>query len=299
MIKRTVAFENAARLKLVNGQLNIEPEGSDARPVQIPVEDIGVLIIESAQVTLTHALLQALMDNNVVVISCNARHLPYGLMLPMFQHHAFTEKMYAQLESSLPLRKNLWQQTVRAKIMNQASLLEFFGHEAQALRYLASSVKSGDTGNLEGRAAAIYWKMLTGLPEFTRDREGEMPNAMFNYAYGILLATVARSLVASGLLPAMGIHHRNKYNPWCLASDVMEPYRPMVDHLVITTWQEIPKEEKLNTRIKRKLLQVPVIDVVIDGQRSPLMVAVQRTTASLTACFEGLSRKILYPEFVS
>lgn len=299
MIKKTIALENGARLKLLNGQMLIEPDGRDGPPVHIPAEDIGVVILESAQITLTHALLQTLMDHNVVVISCDAKHMPYGLMLPMFQHHAFTEKMYAQLGSSLPLRKNLWQQTIKSKILNQASLLESMGFDAEALRYLAASVKSGDTGNLEGRAAAIYWKLLTGAPEFTRDREGAMPNAMFNYAYAILLATVARSLVASGLLPAVGIHHRNKYNPWCLASDVMEPYRPMVDHLVLNTWKEFKKEEKLTTPIKRQLLQVPVIDLAIDGQRSPLMVAAQRTTASLVACFEGKSRKILYPEFIN
>jgi CRISPR-associated protein Cas1 len=159
-------------------------------------------------------------------------------------------------------------------------------------------VKSGDPQNVEGRAAAYYWEKLFGANAcFTRDHEGDGPNAMLNYGYAILLAIIARSLVASGLLPAVGIHHRNKYNPWCLASDIMEPYRPYVDKVVLQIVNENPEIEELTPDIKRKLLQIPVVDIIIDGNSSPLMVGVQRTTASLSSCFEGSARRILYPEF--
>lgn len=298
MIKRTLLITKDSSLRLRYGQLLIEETGPDGSLLHtVPVEDIGFLLLEHASLNITHALLQALMDNNVAVISCDKRHLPYGLMLPLYQHHAFTERFHMQVKASQPLRKQLWQQTVRAKIRNQAMLLRANGKENALLNYLAGSVKSGDAENHEGRAAAYYWRELLDDAEFVRRREGDMPNPLFNYAYAVLLAVIARALISSGLHPAFGIHHRNKYNPWCLASDIMEPYRPLVDRLVLRTMAMHPKAEALNPEIKRQLLQVPAMDVWIDEQRSPLMIAAQRTTASLAACFEGSARKLLYPEF--
>lgn len=298
MIKRTLYFGNPCYLKKKDMQLQVEFPEKDAKPpVSVPIEDIGILVLDSPHITLTHALLAELNENNTAVLSCDSKHMPYGLMLPMFSHHAFTEKMYQQLESSLPLRKNLWQQTIVAKINNQAAFLRQHGIDDRKMKYFLGLVKSGDPQNVEGRAAAYYWEHLfASHPGFTRDREGDMPNAMLNYGYAILLAIVARALTASGMLPAVGIHHRNKYNPWCLASDVMEPYRPFVDRLVIQLAAEYPDSDALTPEIKRRLLQVPVTDIVIDGSSSPLMVGVQRTTASLSACFEGSARRILYPE---
>lgn len=299
MIKRTLYFGNPCYLKKKDLQLSIEfPEKDSKPPATVPIEDIGIMILDSPHITLTHALITELNDNNVAIISCDSKHLPYGLMLPMFAHHAFTEKMYQQLESSLPLKKNLWQQTVIAKISNQAAMLRSAGADDAKMKYYMGLVKSGDPQNVEGRAAAFYWEKLFGAnASFTRDREGDGPNAMLNYGYAILLAIVARSLVASGLLPAVGIHHRNKYNPWCLASDIMEPFRPYVDKVVLQIASENPEMDELTPDIKKKLLQVPVVDIIIDGNISPLMVGVQRTTASLSACFEGTTRRILYPEF--
>jgi CRISPR-associated protein Cas1 len=300
MIKRTIYIGNPCYLKKKDLQLNIEfPEKENKPSTSIPIEDIGILILDSAQITLTHALIADLNENNVAVISCDTKHLPYGLMLPMFTHHAFTEKMYQQLESSLPLKKNLWQQTIIAKISNQAGMLRSQRIDDGQMQYYIGLVKSGDPQNVEGRAAAFYWEKLFGANEnFTRDREGDGPNALLNYGYAILLAIVARSLVASGLLPAVGIHHRNKYNPWCLASDIMQPYRPYVDKVVLQIASDDPEMENLTPDIKRKLLQIPVVDILIGGNSSPLMVGVQRTTASLSACFDGSTRHILYPEFI-
>lgn len=280
-------------------QLGIIFPANDCKTdTSIPIEDIGIVVLDHPQITLTHALISALSDNNVAIVSCDAKHLPYGLMLPIYAHHAFTEKMYEQLESSLPLRKNLWQQTVISKIANQAAMLRSIGLDDGKMQYYLKLVKSGDPQNVEGRAAAYYWEHLFGeKSNFVRNRDEDGLNAMLNYGYAILLAVVARALVSSGLLPAVGIHHRNKYNPWCLASDIMEPYRPYVDRIVLEVSGEFPESEDLTPEIKKKLLQVPVADVVIEGKKSPLMVGISRTTASLSACFEGTSRKILYPEF--
>ena len=194
---------------------------------QVPIEDIGLMVLDHYQVKLTTALMQALIENNSAVLFCDSKHLPAGLMLPFASHHAFTEKMYYQLEASLPLKKNLWQQTIVAKIKNQATLLESYGIDSENMRYWARQVRSGDPDNLEARAAACYWdKIFTGIDSFKRWRFGEPPNNLLNYGYAILRAIVARSLVASGMMPAVGIHHRNKYNPYCLADDIMEPFRP-------------------------------------------------------------------------
>jgi len=300
MIKRTLYFGNPCYLKKKDMQMSIEfPEKENKLPASVPIEDIGMLILDSPHITLTNALIAEMNQNNVAILSCDAQHLPYGLMLPMFSHHAFTEKMYQQLESSLPLKKNLWQQTIIAKIANQAAFLRQHGIDDRKMQYYLGLVRSGDPQNVEGRAAAYYWEQLfMSHKNFTRHRDGDMPNPMLNYGYAILLAIVARALVASGMLPAVGIHHRNKYNPWCLASDIMEPYRPYVDKLVIQVAAEFPDCEELTPDLKRKLLQIPVLDILIDGSKSPLMIGVQRTTASLSACFDGSARRILYPEMI-
>jgi CRISPR-associated protein Cas1 len=213
----------------------------------------------------------------------------------MFSHHAFTEKLQAQLEASQPLMKNLWQQTVIAKIENQSALLRKEGIETKKMDFYLTGVKSGDPANVEGRAAAYYWDNLFGNQVFLRDRFGEAPNSLLNYGYAVLRAIVARSLIASGLFPSLGIHHRNKYNPYCLADDIMEPFRPYVDELVLEIARDNPDMEELTPDLKKRLLQIPTIDIVIEDKSSPLMVGVQRTTASLASCFEGVTRKILYP----
>lgn len=298
MIKRTLYFGNPCYLKKKLEQLQVDFPDDEKDSKSVPIEDIGVVVLDNYQITITQGLLAALSENNAVIINCNDKHLPFSLMLPTAVHHAYTEKLRFQLEASLPLKKNLWQQTIVAKIKNQAVLLEKLGVDAARMYYLAGLVKSGDVENCEGRAAAYYWKVLFDDAEvFKRHRYGEPPNNLLNYGYAILRGIVARSLVASGLLTAMGIHHRNKYNPYCLADDIMEPYRPLVDELVLQIAFEEDDLEQLTPMLKRKLLQIPAMDILIDGQNSPLMVGMQRTTASLMQCFEGESRKLIYPEF--
>ncbi len=308
MIKRTLCFSNPAYLSLKNAQLVIklpEVEKADVSDsfkreatTTIPIEDIGVVVLDNKQITITQGVLEALLENNCAVITCDSSHLPVGLMLPLCGNTTQNERFRCQLDASLPLKKQLWQQTVQYKIRNQAAVLQMtHGSVARNMLAWAADVKSGDSDNLEARAAVFYWRNLfADIPNFTREREGVAPNNLLNYGYAILRAVVARGLVASGLLPTLGIHHHNRYNAYCLADDIMEPYRPYVDALVIKLRQRGAVDDELSIEMKRELLQIPTLDVTIGGKRSPLMVAVGQTTASLYRCFNGEQRKITYPE---
>ena len=243
-------------------------------------------------------MLEALLENNCAVITCDSRSMPVGLMLPLCGNTTQNERFRDQIDASLPLKKQIWQQTVRQKILNQASVLkEKRGEDVRCMEIWANEVRSGDTENLEARAAAYYWKnMFREIPNFTRNRDGVAPNNLLNYGYAILRAVVARGLVGSGLLPTLGVHHHNRYNAYCLADDIMEPYRPYVDALVVDIVAEMGVYLELTKEIKARLLSIPVLDVVIGGKRSPLMIAVGQTTASLYKCFNGELRRVLYPE---
>ena len=311
MIKKTLYFGNPAYLSLRNAQLVIKLPGvekAESLPdmmkaqaeVTKPIEDLGVVVLDNKQVTITSGLLDALLENNCAVITCDSKSMPIGLMLPLYGNTTQNERFRQQLDASLPLKKQLWQQTIQMKINNQASVLkDCVDEEVRCMRVWASDVRSGDPDNLEARAAAYYWKSLfADIEGFTREREGIYPNNLLNYGYAILRAVVARGLVTSGLLPTLGIHHHNRYNAYCLADDIMEPYRPYVDELVVKIVDTGIACKELTTELKAQLLKIPVIDVMIDGQRSPLMIAVGQTTASLYKCFTGELRKILYPEKV-
>lgn len=296
MVKRTLYFGNPAYLKTENEQLVIEMQDSGELK-SAPIEDIGLLILDHRQITITHALIGKLLEKNVALVTCDATHHPTGLMLNLDGHTLQSQKFKAQLDASVPLKKQLWQQTIMSKIDNQAALLKRHGKKYQLLVNFSKDVKSGDSENHEAKAAAYYWKNLFPQElQFRRDRYGMPPNNYLNYGYAILRAIVARSLVGSGLLPTLGIHHENQYNAYCLADDIMEPYRPYVDMLVCSLFNFDEPSFEINPAVKRQLLTLSAMDVYIDGQKSPLMNAVQRTTASLTRCFESKSRKILYPE---
>ena len=296
MIKRTLYFGNPAYLKTRNEQLIIElSESNEVKTAAI--EDIGVLILDHQQITITHAVVAKLLANNVALITCNDKHHPTGMMLNLDGHTLQSQRFQYQIEASVPLKKQLWQQTVMAKIVNQADLLAMYRLPNKLLVNLVNKVKSGDADNCEAQAAAYYWKNIFPLfPEFKRFREGEPPNNLLNYGYAILRAIVARSIVGSGLLPTLGIFHRNQYNAYCLADDMMEPYRPYVDKLVYDMVRSNGHFLDITPAMKQQFLSIPAMDVVIDDEKSPLMNAVQRTTASLAKCFEGKSRKLLFPE---
>ena len=294
MIKRTLYFGNPAYLKTATEQLVVERPGEESK--SIPIEDIGLVVLDHQQITITQALLAKLLSNNVALITCNETHHPVGLLLTLDGHTLQSQKYQAQVDASLPLKKQLWQHTVEQKIANQAAVLKMHRQETNYMDTLARTVKSGDRDNNEAKAAAWYWKRLfPDFLNFTREREGMPPNNLLNYGYAILRAIVARNLVGSGLMPTLGIHHRNQYNAYCLADDIMEPYRPYVDTIVYQIVRGNGKYLDMTPNMKTALLNIPAIDVTIDGQKSPLMNAVARTTASLCKCYEGEARKILYP----
>lgn len=300
MIKRTLFFENPAYLSLRNRQLVIKrtgPANGEEMITTTPIEDLGVVLLENRQITITNGVLDALLANNCAVITCDERHMPSGMMLPLEGNTIQSERFRNQIEASLPLKKQLWQQTIQAKIHNQASVLKRCRNAIIGnMLSWEKNVKSGDSDNLEGRAAVYYWqKMFPEQDDFKRDREGDGPNNLLNYGYAILRAVVARALVSSGMLPTFGIHHRNRYNAYCLADDIMEPYRPYVDELVVKIVGTTDDYNTLTTDLKRQLLTIPTIEVEIGGQRSPLMVAATQTTASLYKCYSGEMRKIVYP----
>jgi CRISPR-associated protein Cas1 len=298
MIKRTLCFSNPAYLSLKNKQLVINYP-NDLPSKSAAIEDIGVLVLEHGQITLTNALLEQLTIHNIAVINCNQQHMPIGLLLPLSGHTQYSERIQLQLAASVPLKKNLWQQTIKAKINNQAALLTKRNVAIENMHYWSQSVQSGDMQNHEARAAAYYWANLFNDIPFKRGQFESAPNNLLNYGYAILRAVCARALISSGMLPVMGIHHKNKYNAYCLADDIMEPYRPFVDEVVCYIVDNHDDTEELTPALKQYLLQIPALDVVMDDKKSPLMVAMSRTTNSLYECYAGVRRKVLYPDFPS
>lgn len=301
MIKKTLVFSNQASLSYKLKQLVIKrdnPQTGESEIFTRPIEDLGVIMIESEQVTLTSYLISRLLENNVSVIFCNSKHMPANIILPLEAHTLQSEKTIAQLQASLPLKKQLWQQTVSAKILNQGAVLrKVMGIGVGNMIKWGASVKSGDSDNLEGRAAAYYWRnMFSDSGKFRRDQNGEDDiNSYLNYGYAILRAIIARSIVGSGLIPLVGIHHSNKYNANCLADDIMEPYRPYVDLLVADMVMSRHLTNGLDKEAKRILLTIPELDVSFGRINRPLLIAASVTTSSLAKCFSGESRKIAYP----
>jgi CRISPR-associated protein Cas1 len=300
MIKRTLYFGNPAYLKTTNEQLVLET-GEDPKQVKsIPIEDIGIVMLDNQQITITQALMAKLLENNVAVITCDATHHPAGILFNLEGNTLQSQKHQWQLQASIPLKKQLWQQTVAAKISNQAALLKIQRVHNKFLSSLAEKVKSGDSENCEAKAASYYWKhIFPDFLEFRRERYGPPPNNLLNYGYAILRAMVARALTASGLLPTLGIHHKNQYNAFCLADDIMEPYRPFVDKVVCGIVSMNGKFLDMTPSMKKELLQIPGMDVTMESKKSPMMIAITRTTASLVRCYEGESRKILFPNLVA
>ncbi|HAF28129.1 MAG TPA: type II CRISPR-associated endonuclease Cas1 [Bacteroidales bacterium] len=296
MLKRTLYFTKPAYLSLKNKQLLVEIKDENQSKT-IPIEDISFMLIEHMQINMSMPLIEELMNNNVAVILCDSKHHPQSMLINMEGNHQQTEIYRQQVAASEPLKKNLWKQTVIAKIENQAKALVKLGINADPLPYLATQVKSGDSDNREGMAARIYWKRLFG-EDFNRERHGDWPNAILNYGYIVLRAAVARALTGSGLLLSFGIFHSNRYNAFCLADDIMEPYRPVVDLAVWDICQKYPDIDIVEKEIKAELLEILASDVGMKKQTRPLMIAITHTTASLAACFAGTKKQIEFPAIV-
>jgi CRISPR-associated protein Cas1 len=290
MLKKTILIEQKSKVTNKNLQLLIKNESREA---SIPIEDIGFLLIDNPETYISITALNNLITNNAAVIICNNVHLPNGMFLNLNSHHIQQELFKAQINASVPLKKQLWQQTIKQKITNQGILLNNITQAKNNFEFLASKVKSGDSSNMEAVAASLYWKSFFEH-NFKRERFGDYPNNFLNYGYAILRAATARALSGSGLLNTIGIHHKSKYNAFALADDIMEPFRPIVDEAVHTIIQHYDEQE-LNTEIKSVLLQMLTRTVYFKNQKSTLMVALQKTASSLQQCFTGNRKKIKYP----
>lgn len=295
MIKQTLMFTSPVSLTMKDRQLVVTFK--DNRDVVTrPIEDIGFIVIENPMVSVTVPLLNELADNNVSVIFCDKKEMPKTMLMTLDSNTTQQESYQYQLDASAPVKKNVWKQLVESKIRNQALLLSKKGKNGDALKTYYMNVKSGDTDNREGAAARIYWGMLFD-EGFKRDREGPSPNNLLNYGYTILRAAVARALVGSGLYPAFGVFHRNRYNAFPLADDVMEPYRPFVDEVVYHLYYDNGVKE-LDKQSKGLLLRMLFSDVKVGKVTRPLENALSITTASLVKMYKGETAKLSLPFIV-
>lgn len=292
MLKRALFFSTPYCLSLRNGQMIIHTREAPDMQKSVPIEDIGFVVLEDQQTSVTLPLLNALSDNNVAVILCGDNRMPNAMLMNLDSNKTQGESYRAQIDASEPLKKGLWKQIVEAKIRNQAALLRKLGRDGDKLKPYYMNVKSADADNREGIAARIYWSELFGA-NFTRFREGTPPNNLLNYGYTLLRAAVARSIMGSGLFPAFGIFHRNRYNAFPLADDLMEPYRPYVDEQVYNLYRQ--GHEQLTREEKSALLRVLFADTRFDNVTRPLEVGLTFTTSSLAKCFAGIRKKIAYP----
>ena len=295
MIKQTLFFSTPVSLSLKYNQIVIKLKDID-EVITRPIEDVGFVIIENQMVHITMPLLNALANNNVSVIFCDDKCMPNSMLMSLESNSIQQEIYKIQFNATQPTKKRIWKEIIENKIRNQATLLEKLGLDGNILKPYYMNVLSGDSDNREGAAAKVYWQQMFGK-QFVRSRDGGYPNPMLNYGYTILRAAVARSLLGSGLFPLFGIFHRNRYNAFPLADDVMEPYRPFVDFAVKQIY-DFSSDEILDKNVKQVLVKVLFSDVKIKGQMRPLQVALSMTTASLVRAFKDKKESVVFPSFV-
>ena len=296
MIRKTVEFSTpGTRLSVAHRQLVVKRP--DLPKATLPIEDLGVVIVDDIRATYTQSVFLSLLEAGATVLVTGRDHLPAGMMLPLDAHHVQTERHRAQVETSAPVRKRAWQAIVRAKIVQQAAVLSHFTGSHGGLAPMARRVRSGDPDNLEAQAAQRYWPRLFGKT-FRRNREAEGVNALLNYGYAVIRAAVARGLVAVGLIPSLGVHHRHRGNPFCLADDLLEPYRPYVDwrvrQMVGEDGESAPELAERETRAA--LLSLFNETVHVGGRREPLLLALHTSATSLCRTLTGGDRTLALPE---
>ena len=292
MLKRTLVFSNPVYLSLRNQQLVLAYKDDPEHTTTVPIEDIGVVVVEHQQVSITLPLLNALTENEVQVVFCNSKGMPSSMLLGFEGNNLQGETLRYQMACGEVLKKQLWKQIVESKIRNQSQLLDRVGQDGTCLRPYYSNVKSGDSDNREGIAARLYFQRLFGA-DFIRDRELPGVNALLNYGYTILRAAVSRAIVSSGLFPAIGIYHHNRSNAFPLADDIMEPYRPFVDEAVFDLLMQGNIELTKDT--KAKLIMILYADTVFENVNTPLSVGLSMTTSSLVKCYAKETSKLSLP----
>lgn len=314
MIKRIIEISQAkTHLAIRYGQLIIKSfdptqDGQNGENVSsIPCEDIGVLLIDHQGTTYTHCVFTELLRCGAAIVLCGGDHHPAGMLLPIESNSMQTERFRQQIEAKEPVKKRLWKQIVQAKIKHQAKLVGKDSDVYKALMALRDRVRSGDPENIEAQASKKFWpaylqdiqvysELVESDIDFHRNIDGLPPNNMLNYGYMVMRAAIARALCSAGLLPSLGIHHRNRYNAFCLADDILEPFRGFVEAKVRDVCREIGVSDNLDQTVKSKLLEVLYESVTIGGFNGPLMVGLHRTMASLQRCFAGEQKEIDLPE---
>jgi CRISPR-associated protein Cas1 len=295
MVKRIVEISSArTHLSIKYGQLLIKEQKDQI--ASIPCEDIGVLLVDHQGTTYTHSVFAQLLSHGAAVVLCGGNHHPAGMLLPIETNTLQTERFRQQIHAKEPVKKRLWKQIVRAKIKHQAKLAGEDTGVYAALMVLRERVRSGDPDNIESQASRKFWPVYLRDTQFHRDINGRPPNNMLNYGYMVMRAAVARGLCSAGLLPCLGIHHRSRYNAFCLADDMIEPFRGLVEAKVRQICEERVVPDRLDQQIKASLLEVLYEPVTIGGFTGPLMVGLHRTMASLVRCFGGEQKYLDLPE---
>jgi len=293
VIKRTLEISrDPAYLSVSLDQLQIKRE--DHPPASIPCEDIGVVLVDHPQVTYTHGALVKLAESDAVVVVCGKNHLPVALVMPIADHSQVVWRVNEQIAVGKPLRKQLWKQLVQAKVRAQAAVLPPDSAARRKLLALARQVRSGDPENVEARAARVYWGCWLPDRPFRRDPDGDDLNPLLNYGYAVVRAAVARAIVAAGLLPSLGLKHCHRANAFCLADDLMEPLRPLVDDRVRRL--SLEGVERVDQQSKASLLELLSEEVAFLGERGPLMVNLHRFVASLVRCYRGEDERLAIPQ---
>jgi CRISP-associated protein Cas1 len=296
MIRKTVEFATpGTRLSVAHQQLVVERP--DMPRATLPIEDLGVVIVDDLRATYTQAVFLDLLAAGATVMVAGRDHLPAGMMLPLDAHHVQTERHLAQVEAGLPVKKRIWQTLVRTKVSQQSAVLRHFTGQDEGLLPLSRRVRSGDPDNLEAQAAQRYWPRLFGK-DFRRDREADGINALLNYGYAVMRAAIARAIVASGLIPSLGVFHSHRANPFCLADDLLEPYRPYVDWRVRLLTNEAGSERPdLNDRaVRATLLSLFNETVLVGERRNPMLLAIQASAASVGRALTGGEETLALPQ---
>lgn len=262
---------------------------------RVPIEDMGVLILSNPAITISSSLISSCQHNNCIIVFCDNKHLPVSVLLPLSGNSLHSKVLNIQTSVKKPTKKRLWQKIVVAKIESQAKALLSCDKDSSAIESMKSRVKSGDPDNVESQAARIYWHLMFGK-DFRRDQKAEGTNSLLNYGYALLRASVARALCGTGLHPALGIHHHNQYNPMCLADDIMEPFRPVVDRRVYRLWEE--KIFDISKKTKSFLLPFLAEPLVFRDKKLPFMVALQHTVASLKKALEEGPEHLEIPSLI-
>lgn len=275
---------------------NLVIDCGEGGKTMLPLSQVAALVLSNQHVNVTNAVLAGVSANGGIVVVSDSKFQPSGMLLPLDAHYAQGERFRRQASVAQPVQKRLWQQIVRTKIVSQAAVLKRLAENDGGLPFLATQVSSGDTGNHEAQAAQRYWRLVFNNPHFRRNREANDQNRLLNYGYAVLRALTARAICGAGLHPALGIHHHNRYDPFALASDLMEPFRPKVDETVAKIVYEHGEGVALGKDVKRSIITAITGLIEVDGETRTIFSVLAKCASSLTSVYAGERKKLFLPE---